>query len=271
LDETKVKNALRFQFRQQFIKQLKNYLPKEITFNEPNNFIERRNEAIRHANYHIYTCTDLECAHLEKSKLKQKEKETTSSNNLPDLQYMHNYKNLLSEMFEESYKLCPKTENETWKQPKIDSSIFYINGQHEATFKKRIPTQLLDDLATRAEESTCALNKVDTNSKRRNYYFYHYLKIYQDIAAENHNLNQLNLPQAIDTLTTKIIDTNFLARVITYFETRDTTMNFPQIVKHYQEKAYPQAEKIIQEKFQIHFQEVTVLEDSLFLDNTPFQ
>jgi hypothetical protein len=48
-------------------------------------------------------------------------------------------------------------------------------------------------------------------------------------------------------------------------------MNFPEIVKHFQEKAYPEAEKIIQNKFKLNFQEPLILEDSLFLTETPFQ
>jgi hypothetical protein len=48
-------------------------------------------------------------------------------------------------------------------------------------------------------------------------------------------------------------------------------MNFPEIVKHFQERAYPEAEKTLQNKFNIHFQELTTLEDLLFLTNDPFQ
>jgi hypothetical protein len=167
LNETKVKNALRFQFRQQFIKHLKELLPTEISFTEPHNLQQHRNEAIRHANYHIYTCTDSDCIHLDKTKLKEKEKakENTSQNNQLDYQYIHNYSNLLKEIITESYEEFPKTESEIWKQPNIDASIFYINAKHEATFKEKISTQLLDDLATKAEEFICANNQTKTNSK----------------------------------------------------------------------------------------------------------
>src|ERR1043165_4100577 len=116
LNETKVKNALRFQFRQQFIKHLKEFLPSEISFVEPHNLQERRNEAIKHTNYYIYTCTDVDCIHLDKTKLKEKEKakETTPNKIQLDFQYLHNYNKLLKEIIDESYEDYPKTESETW-------------------------------------------------------------------------------------------------------------------------------------------------------------
>jgi len=41
----------------------------------------------------------------------------------------------------------PPGESEQWKAPALDTSIFYIDREHEATLKTKIPTQLLDELA----------------------------------------------------------------------------------------------------------------------------
>ena len=81
--------------------------------------------------------------------------------------------------------------------------------------------------------------------------------------------------QAIDFLTTKLIDTDFLARVITYFDcTRGNSSNYSEIVKFYKEKALPEAETIIFNKFNIKFEIPTSIEESLFLKEekeSPFQ
>jgi hypothetical protein len=113
--------------------------------------------------------------------------------------------------FEESYQIYPKKDNESWNEPYLDPSIFYIKGKHEATFEKQIPTTIFDELATKAEDYTCSANGVKTNPKRRGFYFYQYLTIYQNTAAQNHNIDKMDKQQAIDFLTTKLIDTDFLA------------------------------------------------------------
>jgi hypothetical protein len=81
--------------------------------------------------------------------------------------------------------------------------------------------------------------------------------------------------QAIDFLTTKLIDTDFLAWVITYFDcTRGNSPNYSEIVKFYKEKALPEAETIIFNKFNIKFEIPTSIEESLFLKEEkegPFQ
>ncbi|CAG8833058.1 6846_t:CDS:1, partial [Cetraspora pellucida] len=48
--------------------------------------------------------------------------------------------------------------NESWNETYLDPSVFYIKGKYEATFQKQIPTIILDELATKAEDYTCSAN-----------------------------------------------------------------------------------------------------------------
>ena len=66
LNKTKVYNALKYQFRQQFISQLTKLLPQKYEISEPQTFQERRDESIRYANFHILTCKNEECILLTK-------------------------------------------------------------------------------------------------------------------------------------------------------------------------------------------------------------
>ncbi|CAG8805102.1 17809_t:CDS:1, partial [Cetraspora pellucida] len=83
-----------------------------------------------------------------------------------------------------------------------------------------------------------------TNPKRQAFYFYQYLTIYQNTAAENHNIDKMNKQQAINFLIPKLIDTNFLACIITYFDcTCNESPNYSVKIKFYKEKALPEAEQ----------------------------
>ena len=64
------------------------------------------------------------------------------------------------------------SEGEQWKVPPLDTFIFYIDREYEASLKVKIPTQLLDELADQAEEHVCKANNDKTNTKHQNYYFY---------------------------------------------------------------------------------------------------
>ena len=81
--------------------------------------------------------------------------------------------------------------------------------------------------------------------------------------------------QAINFLTPKLIDTDFLARVITYFDCiHGESPTYSTITKFYKEKALPEAETILHEKFNIKFEIPTSIAESLFLEieeQTSFQ
>ena len=63
-----------------------------------------------------------------------------------------------------------------------------------------------------------------------------------------------------------------LAQVITYYNIiENRTASYLEIVKYFKEKAYLLANTLINENFKIDFQEPTSLEDSFFLNNSPFQ
>ena len=98
--------------------------------------------------------------------------------------------------------------------------------------------------------------------------------IYQNTAADNHNINKMNKQEAIDFLTTKLIDTDFLARVITYFDcTSKNSPNYSEITKFYKKKGLFEVEKILCDKFNIKFEIFTSIEEALFLKEekeTPF-
>jgi len=208
-------------------------MPIKLSFTKPNNLQKHHNKAIKHTNHHILSCTDTNCIYLEEAEQSKKEKEV-KPNNLEELsQYYEHSSQLLKSIFQKSYIDFPKQENEIWQQPKLDSSLFYKNSKHEASFDKQIPTTLLDKLASDAENSACKANNVSTNSKRRNYYFYLYLNLYQNIAAQNYNIDKLNKQQAIDFLTTKPISTEFLARILTFYHSCDKTLTYPQITNYF--------------------------------------
>ena len=70
----------------------------------------------------------------------------------------------------------------------------------------------------------------------------------------------------------KIIDTHFLARIITYFNMiKEEQSTLQQIIKYYKEKALPEAEDFLFNKFKVTFTEPSLLEDSLFFLEDSFQ
>ena len=69
-----------------------------------------------------------------------------------------------------------------------------------------------------------------------------------------------------------MIDTHFLARIITYFDMiKEEQSTLQQIIKHYKEEALPKAENFLFNKFNITFTEPSLLEDSLFFLEDSFQ
>jgi hypothetical protein len=251
LNKDETKNLLKSQIRRQFIFQLKKLLPSVLdTFLKPLSYEDRRDECFRHLNYHILTCKHDNCPYVTDHK--------------------HNTSKLFKDLINKSYEEFPK-ENDT-PQLQIDTEIFNKNSKHEATFTKPIPTILLDSLADNAEQEFCTNNLTLPSKKRRNGFFYQYLTAYQHKAAENLNIHNLNKDQAINNIITDIVNTDFLARVITYFDLNKTLQtSYTDTVKYYKETAYPEAEKILALKFNLKFQTPLSIEDSLFLKEPPFQ
>jgi hypothetical protein len=265
LNKTKVYNALKYQIRQQFITHLSKLLPTTYEIKEPQTFQERRDECIRYANFHVLTCKDENCSLLADN--------SNNPNNTANITIKKQHSSsILRRALEYSYQLFPKKENETWKQPILKDNLFNKEQKYEATFEKAIPTQLLDQLADQAEKDTCSQNKVITNAKRRNYYFYKYLELYHQAALNNSQLDNLTKDQIINKLLTKVVDTFMLARIITYFDIiQNQTTSYPNIIKYFNDNAYPSAHTLINEKFKINFEDPISLEDSLFLPNPSFQ
>jgi len=76
----------------------------------------------------------------------------------------------------------------------------------------------------------------------------------------------MNKQQAIESLTTTLIDTDYLAHVITYYDcTQGKEPSCTEIFKFYKETALPEAEKIPYDKFKVHYKTPTLIEEFLFL------
>src|SRR6185437_6401336 len=97
------------------------------------------------------------------------------------------------------------------------------------------------------------LNNTKTKNKRKAYYFYKYFKAYLTAATKNNEIIHLNKDQAIQKLTSTPINTYYLARAITYyFIIKQEKFTYSQILQYYKLNAFPEAEKIIKDKFQIN-------------------
>lgn len=240
---------LKNKIRRQFVSELRSLLPPNFEFQEPSKPLQRQHEATKATNFHMLTCNNKDCEYLNEKLL-------------------HNRDQLYKDILEKSYSFYPKKETEILQEPHLDSSIFFIDAKHEATLKTTIPTKLLEDLAKQAEEAACKLNNITSSPNRRRVYFYKYLALYHQTALENHNIPINSKQEAINRATPSIVDTHFLARIITYFDCiQNKSHTFSQIIKYYNDTAYPEAEKILKEKFNINFQPITNLE-SLFLDHS---
>ena len=72
--------------------------------------------------------------------------------------------------------------------------------------------------------------------------------------------------QTIESLTSTLIDTDFLACVIIYYNCiKGKEPNCTEIFKFYKETALPKAEKIFYDKYKIFYKIPTLIEESLFL------
>jgi len=130
------------------------------------------------------------------------------------------------------------------------------------------PITLFRKLANSAKLEFTKQNNTETSIKRHTYYFYTYLKAFLGAAAVNEGISTLNHHQAIQKITSKPTNTHHLARILTYFHLlHQPKLSITQISAEYRDKFYPQAEKIIFEKFNVQFNTTTINDDILF--NTP--
>src|SRR6185436_3243681 len=223
-------------------------LPEQFSITSIDSLRERSQLCFKAALYHIHTYTIENC--------------TTLPNNIE-----HNVKNLSSNFFEESFKHFPAPTNSDpssppkpkWLHPILNTSIFRHDNEFSATFQKPTPVTYLRQLVAKTEIDFLELNKLnksdDHDITRESYYFYSYFKAYLKAAAINDQIDNLHLEQAIDKITSKPIDTHFLARVITYFYILKSSdkLSMSYIRKAYKECFYPEAEKTLLSKFKIQF------------------
>ena len=119
---------------------------------------------------------------------------------------------------------------------------------------------LFRKLANSAELEFTKQNNTETSIKRCTYYFYTYLKAFFGAAAINEGISTLNHHQAIQKITSKPTNTHHLARILIYFYLLyQPKLSIIQISAEYRDKFYPQAEKIIFEKFNIQFNTILLM------------
>ena len=87
-------------------------MPAKLSFTKPNNLQERRDESIKHTNYHILTCTDTACIYLDEAELTKKGKEVKTNNFEEQPQYYEHFSQLLKSIFQKFYIDFSKQENE---------------------------------------------------------------------------------------------------------------------------------------------------------------
>jgi hypothetical protein len=256
IDEQKVYNYINFNKATELSKACKRLLPKTFTISSINSFEQRQRICTKAALYHIHTCM-----HNDKNPCSTLEPDTE-----------HNFKNIMNLFWKQSFNKFPAPEKvfKSFIEPKLDESIFYDkDNAHYATFQKLTPINQFHKLAAEAEQYFTKKNDVPTSKPRQGYYFYEYFKLYQLAAANNDNITDLTQEQAIEQLTKNPIDTDYLARVLTYYyASKKTKFTIAELRKIYNTTFYPQAQKILNEKFKIKFSLLTHLEPSTLFKTT---
>src|SRR5207237_193235 len=139
---------------------------------------------------------------------------------------------------------------------------FSKDQPHAASFQTPTLISLFHNLANSAEQEFIKQNNTETNIKRQTYYFYTYLKAFLTAAAINEGIQNLSCHQAIQKTISKPTNTHHLARILTYFHvSRQPKLSIKEISTEYKNKFYPQAEKIIFEKFKVQFNTTTINDD----------
>src|ERR1043165_76369 len=121
--------------------------------------------------FHCLTCENKSCEYLNDKEF-------------------HDSTKLFNDILSKSCSLFPPQDDEVWIHPTLNTTLFHKNKEHAASFDQPILTKALDKLADQAEDFVCTQNKVKTNPKCHNYYFYCYLSLYYQTTAENHNRSE---------------------------------------------------------------------------------
>ena len=75
------------------------------------------------------------------------------------------------------------------------------------------------------------------------------------------------MDEAKEKLTLQPIDTHYLAKVITYYSiNQKSTITITEILKQYKTTFYPEAEKYLNKKFNIKFNNLIQLEETLLFN-----
>ena len=102
------------------------------------------------------------------------------------------FKNILAKFYEEYHKEID------FPQLTLDYTVFDTNAEHEATFSKPIPTNLLNKLANNEENEYTNNNLTLFSTKHHNGFFYQLLTLYQHKAIANLQINNLIKELAIE-------------------------------------------------------------------------
>ena len=253
INETKVRNYLKYQIATTLAEECKKYLPSEYEISNPSSLQDRSFQTTKEALYYIHTCKDKNCSILP-------------------MDTEHNLSNLSTYFFDKSFKTFPappKEETPTTTPINLDFTIFHSENQHPATFKKPFPIQTLNKLATEADQKFAEINNLETNPKRTAYYFYCYFKAYLNAASTNDNISDLKLEEALEKTISPSTNPHTLACIILHYDiqNRPTKFSISQIQQEYELKHYIEAEKFIIKHYKINIP--SSLDDSLFLSSEP--
>jgi hypothetical protein len=255
IDQKKTYNYIKHQIALKLSDTCKALLPSEFKITSIDSLRERIQLCFQAALYHIHTCNSENCSTLPS-----------------DVE--HNVQNLYTSFFTESFGHFPAPQNlppkPKYHHPTLNFSIFDREAQHAATFQKRTPIFLFRQLATETEQQFLELNnlnKEETNQARLSFYFYNFFNAYNKAAAINDQIDNLSLHSTIEKITAKPIDTDFLARVMTYFHIlKEDKPSIASIQDAYNKKFYPEAQKILFDKFKVQFKKPSI--KSIFYNPT---
>ncbi|CAG8846559.1 9167_t:CDS:1, partial [Gigaspora margarita] len=165
---------------------------------------DRSFQTNKKALYHIHTSKDSKCSIFENQEDQK-----------------HNYKNLSSYLFKQSFTTYSVSEKDSTIPQKTfynpDFSIFLFRQQYATTFEKPILLHTLNELAFKADQKFAQLNNTETTTKRTAFYLYSHIKAYFKAAAQNDNISELGLEQALEKTIVPTIDPHILARIILYY------------------------------------------------------
>ena len=105
-----------------------------------NSRLECQIEATQFFNYYILICTNEKCKYLKATNKLDKLDIENKRKDKKEQTKQYNSDQLYKAIMKYSEVAHPPGESEQWKAPPLGTSIFYIDREHEASLKVKIPT-----------------------------------------------------------------------------------------------------------------------------------